>query len=401
MAKHIHGLTVLAAAIVLSLANGANAQNKDLAVGFTPADIMQLSDAETPEAPAAVAAPGQEDSAVQGAVKSGVPVHVFSARQASLMRAHNDALSKSYSKSANKSAVVKYRPYADYEKTGYLIMSSDFEFNSRQAKLEMARNLPADAALVIFTSYASEKDSIIREYSSVVPRERIKVISLPSSQRGFWARDGIPVPVLDGNGRLTVVDAVYGHGFEPDAEISRLFNAGLEKHQYYFEGGNFMANHSGDCLIVNHGMHIQIPDDIFASKYGCRNLVRLPFSAGIGHVDERARFINEKTIVTDTPAYKDILEAKGFTVHMLPRPARQYETYVNSLIMNDRVIVPVFGEPTDAKALAVYTALGLKASGGDSVSLSNNGLGSVHCITMTYPRVPMADLTKALGAVEF
>lgn len=400
MTKHSHILTVLVLAAMLAGAGAANAQKKDLSVGFTPADIMQLSDAEAPEAPAAVAAAGQEDASLPAA-KSGVPVHIFSAQQMGLMRAHNDGLSKSYSKSANKSAAVKYRPYADYEAPGYLIMSSDFEFNSRQAKLEMAKNLPADATLVIFTSYPTEKDNIIRVYSGVVPPERIKVISLPSSQRGFWARDGIPVPMLDAGGRLTVVDAVYGHGFEPDAEISRLFNAGLEKHQYYFEGGNFQANHSGDCLMVNHGMHVQIPDDIFAAKYGCKNLIRLPFVAGIGHVDERARFINEKTIVTDTPQYKDILEGKGFTVRMLPKPARQYETYVNSLIMNDRVIVPVFGESTDAQALAVYESLGLKASGGDSVSLSNNGLGSVHCITMTYPKVPMADLTKALGAVEF
>ena len=46
------------------------------------------------------------------------------------------------------------------------------------------------------------------------------------------------------------------------------------------------------------------------------------------------------------------------------------------------------------------SGLGLKAAGGDSVSLSNTGQGSVHCITMTYPKVPMADLLKSMGAKE-
>jgi len=95
-----------------------------------------------------------------------------------------------------------------------------------------------------------------------------------------------------------------------------------------------------------------------------------------------------------------VLQGKGFTVHMLPKPSGPYETYVNSLIMNDQVIVPVFGRSTDAQALAVYQSLGLKASGADSKALSNQGQGSVHCITMTYPKVPAAALLKALGARE-
>jgi agmatine/peptidylarginine deiminase len=85
---------------------------------------------------------------------------------------------------------------------------------------------------------------------------------------------------------------------------------------------------------------------------------------------------------------------------MLPKPSGPYETYVNSLLMNDQIIVPVFNRASDAQALAVYERLGLKASGADSRALSNQGQGSVHCITMTYPKVPMTNLLKALGARE-
>ncbi len=360
---------------------------------------ISLSDAK---AAVAASAPGSPEKLFADA--PGVPAHGYTPAELKTMARHNTALEKSADKGLlPKARPGQYRPYADYEAPGYLIMSADFNFNSAQAKLEMAKILPADATLVIFTASgdAAAKEGVLKAYEGAVPRERIKVITLYNARQGFWARDGIPVPMLDKDNKLTVVDAVYGHGFEPDAEIARIFHAGLEKHSYYFEGGNFQANHTGTCIMVNHGAHVNIPDDVFRDMYGCsRQLVRLPFVDGIGHVDEHVRFISEGVVVTDIPQYKDILQGKGLTAHMLPKPPGPYETYANSLIMNGKVVVPVFSRDTDAQALAVYESLGLKASGGASRSLSNQGQGSVHCITMTYPKVPMAELLKALGAKE-
>ncbi|KAF0125482.1 MAG: hypothetical protein FD189_1575 [Elusimicrobia bacterium] len=333
-----------------------------------------------------------------------VPAKGYTPEQLRDMRQHNAAIGASANKGLgldDERVERRYRPYADYEKTGYLIMSSDFNFNSRQAKLLLASKLPADATLVIFTdTYGTSKEDVLREFGSVVPRERIKVVTLPGARNGFWARDGIPVPAIDASNNLVVVDARYGHRFEPDAEIARLFGARLEKHQYYFEGGNFMASHAGDCIMVDHGAHRQIPDSIFVGQYGCQQMIRLPFIDGIGHIDEHVRFISERVVVTDLPQYKDTLEGKGFTVHMMPKPSGPFETYVNSVIMDGKVIVPVFGRDTDEQAFAVYRSLGLEPFGADSTTLSNSGQGSVHCITMTYPAVPARELMKALGATE-
>jgi agmatine/peptidylarginine deiminase len=336
--------------------------------------------------------------------EAAVPAKGYTPGQLREMRQHNAAVGASANKGLaldDERVEIRYRPYADYEKTGYLIMSADFNFDSRQAKLTLASKLPADGTLVIFTdTYGTGKEEILRAYEGVVPRERIKVITLPGARNGFWARDGIPVPVMDASANLVVVDAVYGHRFEPDTEIARLFGARMEKHGYYFEGGNFMANHSGTCIMVNAHAHVRIPDSVFAGQYGCREMIRLPLVDGIGHIDEHVRFISEKVVVTDLPQYKDALEGKGLTVHMMPKPSGPFETYVNSVIMDGKVIVPVFGRATDEQALAVYRSLGLEAFGADSRTLSNNGQGSVHCITMTYPKVPARELMKALGATE-
>lgn len=45
-------------------------------------------------------------------------------------------------------------------------MSAEFNFNSRQAKLEMASKLPADATLIVFSSWdaAVIRENILRAY---------------------------------------------------------------------------------------------------------------------------------------------------------------------------------------------------------------------------------------------
>jgi agmatine/peptidylarginine deiminase len=128
--------------------------------------------------------------------------------------------------------------------------------------------------------------------------------------------------------------------------------------------------------------------------YGCLKTIRLPYIRGIGHVDETLKFMDDTTILTDEKRYKETLEDHGFTVHMLPRADKRYETYANSLLINGTVFVPIFGEKNDKKALDIYRSFGLKVFGINSSILSNRGKGSLHCITMTYPKVPFVELKK-------
>ncbi|MCX7641537.1 MAG: agmatine deiminase family protein [Elusimicrobiales bacterium] len=295
---------------------------------------------------------------------------------------------------------IKYRPYADYEKTGYLIFTSEFRFNSKEAKKILAKNIPQDAKLILIINPYNQKetDEALSTLTTVIPRNRIILARFTESSKAFWARDAMPIPVfsiLDNS--FTVIDAKYYHEFNQDQQVASMFGAKLEKHEYYFEGGNFMANKNGDCLIVNNDYHREIPDSIFSVYYGCKKIIKLPFIEGIGHVDEHARFVNDTTILTDLIQYKTILEKEGFTVIMLPKPQGAYETYVNSVIMDGKAIVPIFGSSTDSYALSVYESVGFKAEGAPSKDLSNKGEGSVHCITMTYPPVPLKELAKALN----
>lgn len=317
---------------------------------------------------------------------------------------HNEELSRDSSNfEAWKGFSTTVRPFADYEKAGYVFISDDFEFDSRKAKEAIAANLPKDVTLVVFTEDGSSSHvaSIERTFAKILPAKQLKVVQLADASSGFWARDGLPVPVLDeSTSALALVDAKYYYPFEPDQDVGAMLGAAVASHKYNFEGGNFMANHKGHCVMVNNRSHSKIPDSIFETLYGCKTLDRLPHLSGIGHVDEHVRFVSEDTVLTDLPDYKKELEKSGLKVVMLPRPDNEIETYVNSLIVNGVAIVPTFGEKSDAVALKVYESVGLSAFEGPSSVLSNEGEGSIHCITMTYPPVPFVSILKALGAKE-
>lgn len=294
------------------------------------------------------------------------------------------------------------RPFADYEKTGYVFISDSFTFGSQSAKEAIAANLPKDVTLVVFMEDVTSirAASLRQSYEKFVTPDRLKLVALEDASDGFWARDGLPVPVIEASGALGLVDAKYYYPFEPDKQVGLAFDSQVRSHRFNFEGGNFMANHMGHCILVNNNSHSRIPDAIFETLYGCSKIQRLPHVSGIGHIDEHVRFISEDTVMTDLPSYKKALEAAGLKTILLPRPENEIETYVNSLLVNGVAIVPVFGQPTDKEALDIYTAAGIKAVAGDSKDLSNYGEGSIHCITMTYPPVALKTLLKSIGAKE-
>jgi len=373
-----------------------------------PSDLPPIESLEYADPDFQLPIPVAGDNSANAGKEGGALKMGPDAGQIAMMLAKNEAETKSFerefSKSGGQKLEAQYRPFADYEDTGYLIMNSDFNFDSRQAKLEAAKALPPDGILVILVASQDNalKERILNTFSAAIPKERIKVAAVRGAGNAFWARDAMPVPVFDKkSGAFTVIDAKYYHPFSADSEVAGLFGAKMESHDFYYEGGNFMASDKGVCLMVNNDRHAIITDEIYKRYYGCEKVIRLPFLAGIGHVDEHARFVDEKTVLTDLPEYGPILEKEGLRPVMVPRPGGTYETHVNSLIIEGKAVVPVFGKSSDAQALAVYESVGLKPAGARSSSLSNTGQGSVHCITMTYPKVPAAELMKALGAEEF
>ncbi len=197
---------------------------------------------------------------------------------------------------------------------------------------------------------------------------------------------------------------------------ARLFHAGI-----VMEGGSLEINGEGVCLTTrqcllsperNPGLNEEELEGYLNQFLGIDNVVWL--GDGLegdhtdGHIDTITRFTSPTTIVTavcpdpDDPNHRplqenlEILQSLGaFRVVELPLPqnplwldteTRLPLTYANFYIANGAVLVPVYGDPNDAKALEILRPLfpGREVIGLSSRALITGG-GSFHCVTQQQP----------------
>jgi len=196
------------------------------------------------------------------------------------------------------------------------------------------------------------------------------------------------------------------------------------------EGGAIDVNGQGtlltteECLLSNvqarnPGLGREGIERVFAEYLGVSNVVWL--GRGVlgddthGHVDDVARFVDPKTIVTvvepnvDDPNHEPLADnlrrlqeardqnGEPFRVVTLPMPApvvfegeRLPASYANFYIANGVVIVPTFNDPADRVALNTLAELFPDRSvvGIHAVDLVL-GLGTLHCLTQQQPAAPV------------
>jgi len=124
-----------------------------------------------------------------------------------------------------------------------------------------------------------------------------------------------------------------------------------------------------------------------------------------GHVDNLARFVGENRLAIPVPeendpnwlVYADArrrAEALGVEVVPIPSPGRVIQggevvpaSYMNFYIGNAAVVVPVYGQPNDRKAVETIGALfpGREAVGLRADHILTGG-GSFHCISQQIPK---------------
>lgn len=302
---------------------------------------------------------------------------------------YNWRLSKSKKPQQGQTYPQVLRPFAEFERARYVLMDSSDYFESQIVKDTIAKNLPLGVSLVIVTD-ESEK-AVKAQYLPLVPSpERLKVLKVKKAP-GFWARDTLPVPVFlnfPNAFQAGLANALYFRGNEPDAEVSEYFHAPLTINEYFYEGGNFLSDDQGNCFAIETRAQ-SIPDEVFHKAYGCTTFTRLPDAGGIGHIDERVKFVTSIDVLTDTEAYIKIFEDKGYRVSLLPRAPKEFETYVNALLVNGTAFLPIFQGPGDEQAIKIYESFRFKVIPIHVDALPNKGLGSIHCITMTYPETPL------------
>lgn len=249
-----------------------------------------------------------------------------------------------------------------------------------------------------------------------------------------WLRDTGPVFVRDGSGGKVITKWIFnawGDKFpelmkdgEIPGKIAGWKNLPLVKAEAVVEGGAIDVNGAGMCLTTeqcllnenrNPGMTKRDLEKFLGDFLGVRKAIWL--GDGLlndhtdGHIDEIARFVSRDTIVCafedneDDENYAVLqanyeilsaatdLDGKPFNIIKLPMPHVRYDdgekapvSYTNFYIGNKVVLVPVFNDVNDERALEI---LGQCFSGRRLVPIDCSdiiyGGGAIHCMTQQEP----------------
>jgi agmatine deiminase len=266
--------------------------------------------------------------------------------------------------------------------------------------------------------------------------ENVTLIEIPTVD--VWMRDYGPTFVTRNSAEdpLAFNDWIFnGWGgkykaYEEDERVARamasLLNVPVFDHKIVLEGGSIEVNGTGTCLTTeqcllnrnrNPQMNQEEIEQFLKGSLGVSQVLWL--GEGIvgddtdGHIDDIARFVNPTTVVCVVEAdarddnygfsqanYERLKSAKDqdgekLEIVALPCPSPVYyedarlpASYANFYIANEVVLVPVFDEPNDEKALGILQELfadrkviGLRCN--EVVA----GLGAIHCVTQQEPAV--------------
>ncbi len=254
------------------------------------------------------------------------------------------------------------------------------------------------------------------------------VVFVNEYANSIWIRDYGPNNVYKANvDSLIFVDWIYNRPRPYDDVIPGalanvmgipLYENTTAPYDLVGTGGNFMSDGFGlgfsSELIVeeNPGHTTQEVKDIVRAFMGIDEYVLmeiLPYD-GIHHIDMHMKLLNEETLlvgeypegVADGPQIEANLQyvldnyetvfGTPFNVVRIPMPPDaygnypddwgDYRTYTNALILNELVLVPIYGADSDEEALNIYREAmpGYEVVGidcDDIIGLS----GAIHCIT--------------------
>jgi agmatine deiminase len=316
---------------------------------------------------------------------------------------------------------------------------------------EIVRHLTAHEDVYIFVNDgAHRRDARERLTRAGANLSRVKFIKLQTDR--VWTRDTAPSFVVDTDNieaPLQLVDWAFNawakyDNYQQDRRLPKRMARELERpsikpkvtrehrdHRVVLEGGSIDVNGLGtlltteECLLSdvqvrNPGLQKSDYESLFAEFLGARHVIWL--DRGItgddthGHVDDLARFVGPKTVVTvvendpDDANYEPLQEnlvrlkyardqdGSPLEIVTLPMPSPLYfeetrlpASYANFYIANGLVLVPTFNDPADREALSTLARLfpDRRIVGIHAVDLVW-GFGTLHCMTREQPSLPVA-----------
>lgn len=288
--------------------------------------------------------------------------------------------------------------------------------------------------LVVTTIVASsyEQSSAMSTYSSGGVN-MANTDWLFASTNSIWTRDYGPWFIIDGNDSLAIVDHIYNRPRPLDDQIPWTLGTAWNLDVYGMDLEATGGNHMSDGLGVSMSTELIYDENPSLSEFEVDSIIMAYLGnsftvldyieySGIHHIDCWAKFLNPTTIlVKDVPTSSSshaLLDARAeFLSNQISSWGQPYTivriycptgtAYTNSIILNNKVFVPIFNDSFDDSALQTYE----NAMPGYEVHGYTGGWyddDAIHCRTMGVPdrdmlellHVPLSTTGDTLGDYE-
>lgn len=250
----------------------------------------------------------------------------------------------------------------------------------------LIKEMAEDVTVHVIVSNANYTTALTNFLAQSVDTARVEFVVEPNNS--IWTRDYGPWFVFDGNGDPVILDHYYNRPARPDDNaipiaLGARWGIPVVTHDLWHTGGNYMTEgHGLSCstqLVWSENAPMTEAEiaQFFVDYYGvdAYHVLSDIAETGIRHIDTWAKLLDEETVLMKgvSPSHVDYdrIEANvaivaGLTneygrlfdvvrVFCPPIPSGNVAAYTNSLILNNRVLVPTFGLPADDEAaLQVY-----------------------------------------------
>lgn len=297
---------------------------------------------------------------------------------------------------------------------------------------DLIKEVAEDDTAWVVVDNTSEQNSVSNTLSNAnVNMDRVVFQVIETNS--VWVRDYGPWWIIEPENSLAIIDLVYNRP-RPLDDTYPESAAGYFGINYYGlglieAGGNMLLDGQGAVIVSNvifdgsQGFDPTLTQDqleqYFLDYFGVHKVIVTPhlINDGTGHIDMFVKIINDSTIIVGEyenqsagyPGNYDICnqvasqlanETNGagrpFNIVRMPMPSFNNGityTYINSLIVNNKVLVPIYGISTefanDDSVLALYETImpGVEAVGFDCNQIIPAN-GAIHCIAMKVPALP-------------
>ena len=271
---------------------------------------------------------------------------------------------------------------------------------------EMAEYIP----VVTIVANASQQQTVTTTYqNNNVNMDNVEFLIAPSDS--YWVRDYGPWFVFDGNNQPGIVNFPYNRPRPNDNDIPIRVSEYLDIELYGMSlistGGNYMCDGMGiaastdlvweeNPTLTHDDIAGYVNDYLNNSPY---HVLEDPLGEYIKHIDCWGKFLTPgKVLIGQVPVtdwrYQDFEDAANFFATSVSSYGEFYEVYrvytpgtypytpyTNSLILNNKVFVPITGSQWDDEALVAYEEA---MPGYEIVGIIYNGwenTDALHCRT--------------------